>query len=78
MPTIAPGGRPISHYIRNEDDQLPPAGRFNYGQKLFFWGMLYSTILMLLSGVVLWFTDSLPWSLRYLRYAAFWSTPAWR
>jgi formate dehydrogenase subunit gamma len=60
----------ISHYIRNEDQQLPPTGRFNYGQKLFSWGMLYSAILMVLSGVVLWFTDSLPWSLRYLRYAA--------
>lgn len=62
--------RSILHYIRNEDARLPATGRFNYGQKLFTWGMLYSTILMLLSGVVLWFTDSLPWSLRYLRYAA--------
>jgi formate dehydrogenase subunit gamma len=60
----------ISHYIRNEDEQLPPTGRFNYGQKLFSWGMFYSTILMVLSGLVLWFTGSLPWSLRYLRYAA--------
>jgi len=60
----------IGHYIRNEDSQLPPTGRFNYGQKLFTWGMFYSTILMLLSGLALWFTGSLPWSLRYLRYAA--------
>jgi formate dehydrogenase subunit gamma len=57
-------------YIKNEDDQLPPVGRFNFGQKLFFWGIFYSTILMLLSGVVLWYTETLPWSLRYLRYAA--------
>jgi formate dehydrogenase subunit gamma len=62
--------RSISHYIRNEDAALPPTGRFNYGQKLFTWAMFYSTILMLLSGLVLWFTSSLPWSLRYLRYAA--------
>jgi formate dehydrogenase subunit gamma len=62
--------RSISHYIRNEDEALPPTGRFNYGQKLFTWGMFYSTILMLLSGVLLWFTGSLPWNLRYLRYAA--------
>ena len=27
-------------------------------------------ILLLLSGVVLWFTETLPWSLRFLRYAA--------
>jgi formate dehydrogenase subunit gamma len=62
--------RSIAHYIRNEDSQLPPTGRFNFGQKLFTWGMFYSTILMLLSGIVLWWTESLPWSLRYLRYAA--------
>jgi len=28
----------IPYYIENEDDKLPPVGRFNYGQKLFFWG----------------------------------------
>src|SRR5271154_2151656 len=27
-------------YIQNRDDKLPSVGRFNYGQKLFFWGML--------------------------------------
>jgi len=60
----------IPYYIRNEDEKLPPVGRFNWGQKLFFWGIFYGTILMLLSGVVLWYTEALPWSLRYLRYAA--------
>ena len=41
----------IPDYIQNEDDKLPPVGRFNYGQKLFFWGMFYSVILLLLTGV---------------------------
>ncbi len=63
-------GRVISNYIRNEDDKLPPTTRFNYGQKLFFWGMCYSVILLLLSGVALWYTEALPWSLRYVRYTA--------
>jgi formate dehydrogenase subunit gamma len=63
-------GRAIPHYIRNEDDELPPVGRFNYGQKLFFWGMFYSVILLLLSGLALWYTEALPWSLRFVRYAA--------
>lgn len=62
--------RSIGHYVRNEDDALPPAGRFNYGQKLFFWGMFWSVILLILSGLVLWFTEALPWNLRYLRYAS--------
>jgi len=57
-------------YIQNQDEKLPPVGRFNFGQKLFFWGIFYGTILMLLSGVVLWYTEALPWSWRYLRYAA--------
>src|SRR5260370_24372975 len=60
----------MPHYIRNEDDQLPPIGRFNYGQKLFFWVMLYGAILLLLSGIGLWFVESIPWSLRWLRYLA--------
>ena len=30
--------RAMPHYIRNEDDLVPQAGRFNAGQKLFFWG----------------------------------------
>lgn len=62
--------RDIRSYITNEDEKLPPVGRFNWGQKLFFWGMLYSTILLLLSGIALWYTQALPWSLRFLRYAA--------
>jgi formate dehydrogenase subunit gamma len=60
----------MPYYIQNEDDKLPPVGRFNFGQKLFFWGIFYGTILMLLSGVVLWYTEALPWSLRFVRYLA--------
>jgi formate dehydrogenase subunit gamma len=57
-------------YIRNEDEDLPAIGRFNYGQKLFFWLMYYGIILLLLSGLVMWFNDSVPWNLRWLRYLA--------
>jgi len=60
----------IPYYIKNEDDKLPPVGRFNYGQKLFFWGIFYGVILLLLSGIALWYTEALPWSLRFVRYAA--------
>ncbi len=63
-------GEAIPEYIRNEDDELPPAGRFNYGQKLFFWGMFYGVILLLITGVFLWYTGSLPWTMRFVRYAA--------
>lgn len=60
----------VEYYIKNEDEKLPPEGRFNYGQKLFFWLMLYGIILLLVSGVGLWFAESIPSSLRWLRYLA--------
>jgi formate dehydrogenase subunit gamma len=62
--------RSMSHYIRNEDEQMPPAGRYNAGQKLLFWGFFLCGILLLLSGVVLWFPEYIPWTLRWLRYIA--------
>jgi formate dehydrogenase subunit gamma len=57
----------VPHYIRNEDEQVPTAGRFNGGQKLLFWGFFWCGILLLLSGLVLWFPNWVPWNLRYLR-----------
>jgi formate dehydrogenase subunit gamma len=60
----------MRYYIENEDEKLPPEGRFNYGQKLFFWLMFYGVILLVISGLGLWFVESIPWSLRWLRYTA--------
>ena len=60
----------MKYYIENEDKKLPPVGRFNYGQKLFFWLMFFGVILLLISGLGLWFVESVPWSLRWLRYLA--------
>jgi formate dehydrogenase subunit gamma len=62
--------REINAYITNEDDKLPPVGRFNWGQKLFFWGMLASIILLLLSGIGLWYVEAFPWRFHILRYVA--------
>ena len=60
----------MKQYIENDDQNLPPEGRFNYGQKLFFWLMFYGVILLLVSGIGMWFVESIPWSLRWLRYLA--------
>jgi formate dehydrogenase subunit gamma len=60
----------LRHYIRNEDLKVPGAWRFNYGQKLLFWLMLFGGLALLLSGLVLWFVDSIPWELRILRFVA--------
>lgn len=62
--------RALRHYVRNEDELVPPQERFNAGQKLLFWGFFWCAILLLLSGLVLWFPQSIPWNLRVLRYIA--------
>jgi formate dehydrogenase subunit gamma len=60
----------LHYYITNQDDKMPPAGRYNAGQKMLFWTFFWAGLLLFVSGVVLWFTDYLPWSLRWLRYVA--------
>jgi formate dehydrogenase subunit gamma len=59
--------REVKKYIENRDDDVPPAGRFNSGQKQFYWVMIFGLILLLLSGVVMWIPEYIPWSLRTLR-----------
>lgn len=57
----------IGHYIRNEDEQVPSADRFNPGQKLLFWGFFWCGIILLITGVVLWFPQYAPWSVGWVR-----------
>jgi len=57
-------------YIRNEDESLPPIGRFNIGQKHFFRTMFYGGLVLLVTGAVLWFPETIPWSMRGVRYLA--------
>lgn len=68
--------RAVPHYVRNEDQLVPTADRFNAGQKFLFWGFFWCGILLLLSGLILWFTHLVPWNLRYLRYFAVLVHPA--
>ena len=58
----------VRYYSTNQDEKMPPAGRYNAGQKFLFWGFFWSTVAMLLSGLVLWFPAVIPWNLRFLRY----------
>jgi formate dehydrogenase subunit gamma len=58
------------HYIRNEDDLMPPVDRFNYGQKMLFWTMAVTALMLLVSGVVLWFPHYIPATLNWVRQAA--------
>ena len=60
----------MTHYVRNEDSKVPPAGRFNYGQKTLFWVMFLGGLALLLSGLVMWFVASVPDGLHAIRSAA--------
>ncbi|MGQ0737231.1 MAG: formate dehydrogenase subunit gamma [Acidobacteriota bacterium] len=60
----------MRHYVRNEDDRVPGVGKFNYGQKMLFWLMMWGTVALLLSGAVLWFPESFGGSLTAIREAA--------
>jgi formate dehydrogenase subunit gamma len=62
--------RAMAYYVRNQDGQVPPAGRFNYGQKTLFWVMVLGGLVLLLSGVVMWFVASVPSELHALRSVA--------
>jgi formate dehydrogenase subunit gamma len=60
----------MGHYMRNEDALVPAAGRFNFGQKQFFWLMMVCGAALLISGIALWFVASIPRELQVVRYAA--------
>jgi formate dehydrogenase subunit gamma len=60
----------LHYYITNQDEKMPPAGRYNAGQKALFWSFFLGGLLLLLSGVALWFTEYIPWSWRWIRYLA--------
>jgi formate dehydrogenase subunit gamma len=62
--------REVKKYIENRDEEMPPADRFNAGQKLFYWVMFFGMILLLISGIVMWFPEYVPWDLRALRPTA--------
>jgi formate dehydrogenase subunit gamma len=60
----------MGRYIRNEDADVPAAGRFNYGQKMLFWLMAAGGILLFLSGLVMWYVDAVPATMMWLRGVA--------
>src|SRR5437016_8621245 len=60
-------GAVMGRYVRNEDEGLPPIDRFNLGQKYFFWAMLAAGIVLLVSGVAMWFPEFVPRSAAVLR-----------
>lgn len=56
LPTADDGKwmRGMRDVLRNEDEKLPPVGRFNAGQKLLFWAIIGCLSALLLTGFVIW------------------------
>jgi formate dehydrogenase subunit gamma len=67
IPADREWNRKVRLYIENRDDELPPVGRFNPGQKQFYWVMWFGMILLLLSGILMWFPEYVHWNVRWLR-----------
>lgn len=44
----------INDVLHDHEERLPPVGRYNGGQKLLFWILIFLMITLLLSGIVLW------------------------
>ncbi len=56
----------VKFYITNQDDKLPPQGRFDSGQKIFYLLMFAGAIALPLSGIVMWFPELMPRSLHWV------------
>lgn len=59
--------RNVRNYVENREEGVPPAGRFNAGQKQFYWMMFYGAFGLIVSGLFLWFPETIPFSLAWLR-----------
>jgi len=53
--------RRIRAYVSNtEKREAEDVGFFNGGQKLYFWAIVFSAVLFLITGLLLWFDDVVP------------------
>ena len=70
MDTDRRWSREIKHYVKNEDEKMPPVDRFNAGQKQFYWIMLAGSIGLVLTGFIMWLPEYLSRGLNWIRQLA--------
>jgi formate dehydrogenase subunit gamma len=58
--------RNVRKYMVHDEQGLPEPGRFNAGQKMLFWTQAAAAVLLFASGIVMWFPESMPRSLRVI------------
>jgi formate dehydrogenase subunit gamma len=54
----------MREYLAGWDQNVPPSGRFNAGQKLLFWAQVVLGLVLLASGVPIWFPEEFSRGLR--------------
>ncbi len=47
-------GRNAGRMLRGDKSGMPPAGKYNYGQKLVFWLMVLSLLVLVVTGFMFW------------------------
>jgi formate dehydrogenase subunit gamma len=57
----------MKSYATNQDELMPLQERFNAGQKLYYWLMVYGAIVLLLSGFFLWFPELVSFRIAWIR-----------
>jgi formate dehydrogenase subunit gamma len=55
------------NYAKNRDELMPLQERFNAGQKLYYWLMVYGAMVLLLSGMFLWFPELVSFKVAWIR-----------
>lgn len=64
----------IRHYALHNREKVPDTGKYNGGQKLFFWTQIILGLVFIISGLVLWFPGGFDRGLlataRFLHYLA--------
>ncbi len=58
----------MARYMRWEDEPAVEGGKYNPGQKMFFWAVSLGAIGLLVSGIPMWFPTSFPPIIRELSY----------
>ena len=57
----------VENYVTNQDSLVPAQGKFNAGQKIYYWAMFYGALLLVFSGVFMWFPEYISFDLRWIR-----------
>ena len=57
----------VGAYLRYETESHE-VGKYNAGQKLFFWAVVWGAAAMLVSGIVMWLPTSFHWIFRTIAY----------